>query len=54
MFLPFFIAILLGLACPSHTTKTTHNSKDTTVTTSGLTAGDDTGGDTGHIPPRHP
>lgn len=53
MFLPFFIAILLGLAYPSHTKKTTNNNKDTTVASS-RTAPDDTGGDTGHIPPQHP
>lgn len=47
------LAILLGLACPSHTPTNTNNSG--TVTTYGAPDPDpDTGGDTGHIPPKKP
>jgi hypothetical protein len=44
--LQIFLALFLGLACPSNTHKACHN-KGTVVTT----LADDTGGETGHIPP---
>jgi hypothetical protein len=43
----WFLAMVLAFACPSHTQKTTIH--DTQVTTL-----DDTGGDTGNIPPTGP
>jgi hypothetical protein len=46
MFLPLFIAILLGLATPANTNHNCHNNGGTTLTTAG-----DTGGETGQIPP---
>ncbi|WP_145858388.1 hypothetical protein [Pedobacter suwonensis] len=63
MFLPFFIAILLGLATPTNTNNNCdHNGG--TVTTNSNTPGDpgtgsggdggaggDTGGENGHLPP---
>ncbi|WP_158542233.1 hypothetical protein [Pedobacter chinensis] len=62
MFLPLFIAILLGLVNPS-TTNTHCASSTTTVNVNGDPGdedpgnedpGDDTGGEQGHIPPRNP
>ncbi|MCZ4245266.1 hypothetical protein [Pedobacter punctiformis] len=62
MFLPLFIAILLGLATPSNTNHSGNcNGTTTTVTTADSTEGDpsdpgdtdpgeDTGGETGHTP----
>jgi hypothetical protein len=62
MFIPMFIAILLGLVTPTNTNNNcTHGG--TTVSASNNTAGDpgdpgdgspgdDTGGDTGNNPPR--
>ena len=51
--LELFIAILLGLASPDYTTTTTSDGAGVTTETS--TEGDtDTGGETGHIPPKPP
>jgi hypothetical protein len=51
--LEILIAIWLGLAVPGYTTTTT--SDGTGVTTETTTEGDtDTGGETGHIPPKPP
>lgn len=60
MFIPLFIAILLGLVNPSNTNSSCHNGNGTVVTQDAPgdpgnnPPGDDTGGDTGHIPPRNP
>lgn len=60
--LPFFIAILLGLAAPAFTNSTDVNSP-VIMSTSGDTepdpdgegdGGSDDSGDTGHIPPKPP
>jgi len=48
----FIIAILLGLACPSHSNCGDKNHDGTVVTTYG--DGDPVGGDGEHIPPRTP
>ncbi|SDG07038.1 hypothetical protein SAMN05421827_103126 [Pedobacter terrae] len=60
MFLPLFIAILLGLATPTNTNNncghsggTVVNANDTDPTDTG-DPGDDTGGETGHVPPIKP
>jgi hypothetical protein len=43
----WFLAMVLAFACPNHTHKTgTHDTQVTTM--------DDTGGDTGNIPPTGP
>jgi hypothetical protein len=65
MFLPLFIAILLGLATPSNTNHSASCGGTTTVNTADTDPGDtdpgdpgdtdpgeDTGGDTGNNPPR--
>ena len=61
MFLPLFIAILLGLVNPSASnTQSTNNT--TTVSVNGdenpdpgdNPPGDDTGGESAHIPPKKP
>jgi len=63
MFLPLFIAILLGLASPSNTNHSASCGGTTTVNTADTDPGDpgdpgdtdpgdDTGGDTGNNPPR--
>lgn len=63
MFLPLFIAILLGLATPTntnnncgHNSGTVVNANDTDPTDTGdpgdQPPGDGTGGDTGNNPPR--
>ena len=52
--LELLIAILLGLAAPDYTAKT---NADTTMVTASDTETDpvdDSGGDTGHIPPKPP
>ena len=65
MFLPLFIAILLGLATPSNTnnncspqTGTTVSAADTDPTDPGdeppTDPGDDTGGEGSHVPPKNP
>ncbi|WP_426326759.1 hypothetical protein [Pedobacter sp. R-06] len=59
MFIPLFIAILLGLATPTNTNHsascggtTTVNTADTDPGEPGDTPpGDDTGGENGHLPP---
>ncbi|MGY5251836.1 hypothetical protein [Sphingobacterium spiritivorum] len=53
--LSFFIALLLGLISPSGT-PTTHNNNGTVTTYNSVDDPDDgdTGGDTGHIPPKRP
>jgi len=69
MFLPLFIAILLGLATPTNTNQNCHNG-GTVVNTNdtdpnnpgdpetdpgdGIGEGGDTGGETGHVPPIKP
>jgi len=63
MFLPLFIAILLGFASPSNTNNNCSHNSGTVVSTNdtdpgdtdpgdGGDNGDDTGGDTGNNPPR--
>jgi len=67
MFIPLFIAILLGLATPSNTNNNCAPQTGTTVSTNGTDPGDPgdpgdtdptdpgddgTGGDTGNNPPR--
>ena len=67
MFLPLFIAILLGLATPTNTNHASNN--NTTVTVNGTNSGDpndpgtdpgdpdpgtDTGGEGSHVPPKNP
>ncbi|RZJ81663.1 hypothetical protein EZ449_02855 [Pedobacter frigidisoli] len=64
MFIPIFIAILLGLVNPSNTSSNCTQNDGTTVSTSTSTPGDPgdpgdtdpgddgTGGDTGQNPPR--
>jgi len=63
MFIPLFIAILLGLATPSNTNHSASCGGTTTVNTADADPGDsgepgdtppgdDTGGDTGNNPPR--
>jgi len=60
MFLPLFIAILLGLVNPS--TSNTHCVSSTTTVNVNSgdedpgdeDPGDDTGGEGGHVPPRNP
>jgi len=65
MFLPYFIAILLGWACPSDTNMNCASNSTTTVSTTGTpdgggetppppAPGDDTGGELGHFPPKKP
>ena len=70
MFLPIFIAILLGLVNPSNTNSSCQNGNGTVVTTqdapgdpgdpgenpppTGEIPGDGTGGDNGHVPPPKP
>lgn len=64
MFLPLFIAILLGLATPtnnncSHNGGTVVSTNDTDPNNPGDPGdsgdnGDDTGGETGHVPPIKP
>ncbi len=56
MFIQFLIALLLGLACPSH--QTTHADSGTTVTTNSVNdetvdgpGGGSTGGEGGQIDP---
>ena len=49
MFLPLFIAILLGLASPSNKNHNCHNNGSTTVSSNDGTG--DHGGDNGHLPP---
>lgn len=64
MFLPLFIAILLGLATPTNTNNNCDHNGGTVVTTNSNTPGDpgsgsggdggaggDTGGETGQNPP---
>jgi hypothetical protein len=63
MFLPLFIAILLGLASPSNTNNNCSHNGGTTVSTNDTDpvnpgdpgepgdSGDDTGGENGHLPP---
>ncbi|MGN8058704.1 hypothetical protein ACTJKN_20630 [Pedobacter sp. 22163] len=58
MFLPLFIAILLGLATPTNTNNNCSHNGGTTVSTNDTDPGDtdpgddgDTGGDNGHLPP---
>ncbi|MCX2432211.1 MULTISPECIES: hypothetical protein [unclassified Pedobacter] len=59
MFLPYFIAILLGFVSPSNTNSNCTHNGGTTVSTNNNTPGDPgdpgddgTGGDTGQNPPR--
>jgi len=65
MYLPIFIAILLGLMAPSNTSTNKrgcvyvntneppkYSTFDTDTTTTGNEGG--TGGDTGHVPPPRP
>lgn len=62
MFIPLFIAILLGLASPSNTNTNCGHNSGTTVSAYGDEApngdtppgGDDTGGEGGHVPPVKP
>jgi hypothetical protein len=66
MFLPYFIAILLGWACPSDANMNCANSNGTVQTTDAPTPGgdpttpttpapgDDTGGEHSHFPPKNP
>ena len=49
MFLPLFIAILLGLATPSNTNHSASGGGTTTVNTADTNPGDDTGGEGGQI-----
>jgi len=63
MFIPLFIAILLGLATPSNTNNNCAPQTGTTVSATGTDPGDpgdpptdpgdDTGGETGHNPIKH-
>ncbi|PWS32529.1 hypothetical protein [Pedobacter paludis] len=61
MFIPLFIAILLGLASPSNTNTNCNHNNGTTVSAYGdedpgdtPPGGDDTGGEGGHVPPVKP
>ncbi|KRT17473.1 hypothetical protein ASU31_02705 [Pedobacter ginsenosidimutans] len=65
MFLPLFIAILLGLATPANTNNNCNPNSGTTVTTADTDPGDpgdpgdpppgdDTGGEGSHVPPKNP
>ncbi|WP_293784446.1 hypothetical protein [uncultured Pedobacter sp.] len=65
MFLPLFIAILLGLATPAntnnncgHNSGTVVNANDTDPNDNGdpgdTDPGDDTGGEGAHVPPKNP
>jgi len=66
MFIPLFIAILLGLVNPSNTNSSCHNGNGTVVTQDapgdpgnpGVPGDpppiDGTGGDNGHVPPPKP
>ena len=62
MFLPMFIAILLGLVSPSNTNSNCTHNGGTTVSTNSNTpgdpgdppSGDDTGGEGAHVPPKNP
>jgi hypothetical protein len=47
--LTWFLAMILALTCPNHTNKSTTHDSHNQVTTL-----DDTGGDTGNIPPTGP
>lgn len=51
--LPLILAIFWAFACPTHTHKHTHhnNSQVTTLDDDG-DGGEDTGGETGRIPPK--
>lgn len=61
MFIPLFIAILLGLVSPSNTNHSASCGGTTTVSTADADPGDtdpgdtppgdDTGGENGHLPP---
>ncbi|WP_160292066.1 hypothetical protein [Pedobacter lusitanus] len=51
--LELIFAFLLGLACPGHTTTTTHSTNDN-ITVSAQSEMDDTGGEGAHIPPGRP
>lgn len=53
MFLPFIIALLLGIASPSDNNSHRTNSNTTTTTSGEETPGDDTGGEVGHTPIRN-
>nr|WP_199158181.1 hypothetical protein [Pedobacter sp. ASV2] len=67
MFIPYFIAILLGLVNPSHTNHSGNCNGNTTVSATSTdpgnpgdpnnpgdpAPGDDTGGETGHTPIRN-
>jgi len=60
MFLPFFIAILLGLATPTNTNNNCGQNGVTVVSANDNdpnnpddpTPGDDTGGEGSHVPPK--
>ena len=61
MFIPLFIAILLGLVSPSNTSSSCTQNGGTTVSTNsntpgdpGTDPGDDTGGEGSHVPPKNP
>lgn len=59
MFFELMIAILLGLASPSHTCNNSTNQGTTVSATDDETPPEggipgDTGGESGHIPPKHP
>ncbi|MDQ0636891.1 hypothetical protein QF042_000456 [Pedobacter sp. W3I1] len=67
MFIPLFIAILLGLATPSNTNHSASCGGTTTVNTADTDPGDtdptdpgdtppgdDTGGEGSHVPPKNP
>lgn len=50
MFLPYFIAILLGFANPSATNSNETNNGISTYNDGPETPPEDTGGETGHMP----
>ncbi|NTE05108.1 hypothetical protein G6M26_50970 [Agrobacterium tumefaciens] len=60
MFLPYFIALFLGFVSPSNTSCTGGTSTTVNVTNSedgdpgDQPPGDDTGGESGHVPPTRP
>jgi hypothetical protein len=53
--LELIFAFLMGLACPGHTTATTHSNNDnTTISIQSELPPTDTGGEGGHYPPKNP
>jgi len=52
--LELIFAFLMGLACPGHTTATTHSNNDNNTNITAASAPVDTGGEGGHYPPKNP